>query len=78
MPSWLEQEQPTLQFSRKVSGTRMFWETKEFGPARRKTTFASSSPLTRHAVRSLLAMPRAEKIGAPAPTAGARPCWNRT
>jgi hypothetical protein len=26
------------------SGTKMFWETKEFGPARRKTTFASSSP----------------------------------
>jgi hypothetical protein len=24
----------------------MFWETKEFGPACRKTTFASSSPLT--------------------------------
>jgi hypothetical protein len=46
MPSWLEQEQPKLQFSRKVSGTKMFWETKEFGPAFCKATFLSSSPLT--------------------------------
>jgi hypothetical protein len=37
---------PLSQFSRKVSGTKMFWETKEFGPACRKTTFPSSSPLT--------------------------------
>jgi hypothetical protein len=33
---------PRTAVSRKVSGTKIFWETKEFGPACRKTTFPSS------------------------------------
>ena len=37
---------PLSQFSRKVSGTKIFRETKEFGPALWKATFPSSSPLT--------------------------------
>jgi len=32
--------------TRKVSGTEMFWKTKEFGQALCKATFASSSPLS--------------------------------
>jgi hypothetical protein len=32
--------------ARKVSGTKIFWKTKEFGQAFCKATFLSSSPLT--------------------------------
>jgi hypothetical protein len=39
--AWVSPRRP-----RKVSGTKMFWKTKEFGPAFCKATFLSSSPLT--------------------------------
>jgi hypothetical protein len=35
---------PLSQFSGNLSGTKMSCKTKKFGPARRKTTFPSSSP----------------------------------
>jgi hypothetical protein len=34
--------------ARKVSGTEMFWKTKEFGPACRKTTFPSREGVSGH------------------------------
>jgi hypothetical protein len=38
--------QPFRSSREKVSGTKLFRETNEFGPACRKATFPSSSPLT--------------------------------